>query len=700
MTTCFRRRGYHSFALYKINLVPIRHNSLLSHRALERLPNNLYHKLTQYGQSEVKLVPKIEHAPLYSKVINSEKPFLLNWNPTFKPSQHKLYQLLEAIVFHIICVIEYLKQGKEVPDLHREFFSQVIARSGKSEGSVDCEKLRSRFAIPYNGILKMGLQCFSTISLYINEPYTEDDLVVWIDSCSARSISSSVSLVTENTPAFVLFDILLRSPTFKEQFLVQLELWTHNINYLIAQMRKDTYILKRMLDNLTYYAVMFEPHSLVTLYQSTMDFINSPKTRLLMKLSSAFFDDLIWNLAVYSLRYQKLDPLAIANAQELLMSQIRNFQGTSLSLKGYLGIAIVMSRISYRKGLQVFHVAEKKFRKETCSKKDLLTYYLTKIYLAKTPSEAVNTFKIASNKFDYSSTLWLFFIRKLKYLGVMDEKRAKLFYKQIRNSKVRITNDIIYELLHFVGELNVLEEMFRSVSNGKQVTLDNVFRVRYIQLLKRCESNKEDLPKLQWGPEKGHEFHNFDSVEKYISHIYTSAPAKSIQLIVSYLDYISKWDTARFFKLYKEEVLDRDHLPNAACLKLLLETAKRSEDVKVSDNLLAPQLAIREFQRNVQTTAKSYGISPRDDLWRLYISLLAEFDYVSELSKIMKWWIDLNFRPKKSTILNLLNTLPEEFALRHIKHHQVAKLKKDWYWPTTREFKRFKWLHSLSSVSR
>ncbi|KAI5969072.1 hypothetical protein CANMA_001876 [Candida margitis] len=702
MTICIRRRGYYPLSLYMNRLCSIRHNSILSHRASERLPTNLYHKLTQYGQSEVKLVPKIEHTALYSRVINKDKPFSLNGNPTFKPSQHRLYQLLEANVFHIMCVIECLKQGKDIPQLHNAFFRQIMVRLSKTQEPVVCEKLESKLRIPHSAVLQMGLECFSSITAHIKEPYTEDDLITWIESISAKSVSSSMSLITENTPGFVLFDILLRSPTFKESFLVQYELWTHNIKFLMTQMRKDPYIVKSMLDNMTYYGVMYEPHCLVHLYQTTLDFLISPNTRQQVKLNSKFFDGLIWDLAVYSLRYQKLDPIGIANAQELLMSHVRNSEGGSLSLKGYLGIAIVMSRISYNKGVEIFQVAEKKFAIETSSKKDLLSYYLTKIHLAKTSAEAVNTFKIASNQFDYSSTLWLFFIRKLKYLNVMDEKRAKLFYKQMSSSKVKLTNDIVYELLHFICDFTVLKEMLCSVSNGKQGVLNSAFRARYIQLLQLHEFKKGDFPQLPWDKPELEErnSHNYDSVEDCITYIYTTSPVKPIQLIVTYLRFVSKSDSAKFFKLYQEEILHKDHLPNAACLELLLDTAKGSGDAKVSDNLLAPQLAIREFQRNVKATTKSFGISPRDGLWQSYISLLAEFDYVSELSKIMKWWLDLNFRPKKATILLLLNTLPEEFALRHIKHHQVAKSKKDWDWPTTREFKRSKWLQSKSIVNR
>lgn len=643
----------------------------------------------------MKLVPKIEHISLYSKAISSGRPFLLNGNPTFKPSEHRLFQLLEAVVFHMLCIIDCLKQGKEVPQLHSEFFEQLITRLGEAGGHFDCERIRSRFAIPFNGTLRLGYQCFLLITKHIGQPYTEDDLVTWLESCSAPSITSSVSLVTENTPAFVLFDILLRSPTFKEQFLVQLELWTHNINYLTNQMRKDPNIIKAMLDNLTYYAVMFEPHSLTNIYQTTLGF--SSNVNLRIQLGEAFFNDVIWNLAVYSLRYPRIDPHGIANAQELLMSQIRNIEGRSLSIKGYLGIAIVMSRISYTKGVQIFRIAEKRFSKETSSKKDTLAYYLTKIHFAKSTTEAVNTFKVASNQFDYSSNLWVFFIRKLKYMNVMDKKRAELLFKQICDSKVKVTSDIVFELLPFVEELDVVEKMFHCVSKYTQAAVVSTFRVRYMQLLKGWKLQKLDTLKLPW--EKRDKEHKviFDSVKDCITHIYTTS-SKSMQLIVTYLDYVSSQDTVEFFELYQEEVLDKDHLPNAACLKLILDTAKRAENVQVRDNLFAPQLAIREFQRNVQANAKSLGIFPRDDLWVLYILLLAEFDYISELSKIIKWWIDLHFKPKKSTILCLLAALPEEFALRHIRHHQVAKLKKDWDWPTTREFKRYMWFQDQPKV--
>lgn len=697
MTTCFKRRGYHFLSTFhKTNLQSLRSSSILSHRARERLPAKLYQKLTQYGQTEVKLVPKIEHASLYSKVINSGKPFLVNGNLLFKSSQHRLYQLLEAIVFHIMCVVECLKQDKDVPQLHGEFFNQVRNRFGELEGNVDWDKFNLKFNVKPNVELNLGLECFSLIAMQIKESYTVDDLVIWIDSCSSKSATSSVSLLSDNTPAFVLFDILLRSPRFKELFLVQLDLWTHNINYVMMQSRKDHGILKLMLDNLTYHAVMFEPNSLVVLYQTTLNFVKSPNAGLLTQLNGTFFDDLIWSLAVYSLRYQQIDPTGIANAQELLMSHIKNV-GSSLSLRGYLGIAIVLSRISYDKGVQIFDVAQRKFARETSSKKNVLAFYIAKIYLAKSLKEAVDTFKTASNQFDHSSTLWLFFIRKLKYLNVMDEKWAKLLYQQISKSKVKITSDIIYELLHFVGEFDTLEDMFNALSSEKLVAVDNIFRVKYIQLIQHHKSEMGALPSLSWEFHDQAQSSHWNSIDECISHEYTTSPVKSLQLVVTYLSYISDIDATKFFTLYKKEVIDRDHLPNAACLGLLLRTARRSENIIVGENLFAPQLAIREFQRNVQASGRSFGIFPRDGLWKQYILLLAEFDYVSELSKIIKWWIDLDFKPKKSTILLLLNALPEEFALRHIKHHQVAKLRKDWDWPTTREFKKFKWLQNRSN---
>ncbi|KAI5968924.1 hypothetical protein KGF57_000039 [Candida theae] len=632
--------------------------------------------------------------------MQSLKPFSVSENPAFKLSPHRIHQLLEAIVFHMLCVIECLKQKKEVPQIHLEYFSSIIAQLGHiKDRSFDCQSIQCKFAIPHNDALQSGLQCFCLVTQHIKEPYTEDDLISWIKSCSSKSVTSSLSLVTENTPAFVLFDILLRSPKFKEQFLVQSELWTHNIYYLMTQMKKDPYIIKAMLDNLTYYAVMFESRSLLSIYQTTLDFLNLSRTHI--NLGDAFIDDIIWNLAVYSLRYQKIDPLSIANAQELLMSQIRNKHGRSLTLKGYLGIALVMSRISYSKGISIFRIAEKIFMEKTHSKKDSLVYYLTKIHLSRSASEAVDSFKTASNQFDYSSTLWLFFIRKLKYLKLMDEKRVKMLFKQIYSSKVKVTVDIVFEFLHFAKDFTFLEELFCSVSNSKQTIVQSTFRVKYIQLLQRRKVQEESIPELPWEKcDEEHQNRNFDSIEQCITHIYNTSPVKSMQLIVAFLSYISNHDTVKFFEIYQQEVLDKDHLPSAACLKLLLDTAKESENVRVTDKLVVSQLAIREFQKNVQANTKAMGIFPRDDLWKSYISLLAKFGYISELSKIIKWWIDLNFKPKKATILCLLDTLPEEFALRHIKHHQAAKSKKDWDWPTTREFKKHKWIQGLQTVSK
>ena len=110
-------------------------------------------------------------------------------------------------------------------------------------------------------------------------------------------------------------------------------------------------------------------------------------------------------------------------------------------------------------------------------------------------------------------------------------------------------------------------------------------------------------------------------------------------------------------------------------------------DFEAWDRYRAPQVAIREFQRHVKTTKT--GIEPNEWLWNKYIKLLLKYDYISELSKIMKWWDDLKFEPSKGLLLLLLSALPREFSERHIKHHEKLQLKRDWPWPSIEEFNAF-----------
>lgn len=78
-----------------------------------------------------------------------------------------------------------------------------------------------------------------------------------------------------------------------------------------------------------------------------------------MELGNNFINESIWNLALYSSKYRDLDPTVIANAQELLISYISLVE--KLSFKAYMGITIVIARVSHSKGEKLFQIAERKF---------------------------------------------------------------------------------------------------------------------------------------------------------------------------------------------------------------------------------------------------------------------------------------------------------------------------------------------------
>ena len=64
------------------------------------------------------------------------------------------------------------------------------------------------------------LGCFLLLSSQMKSNYSTEHLVKWIESIQAKSVIESYSYVhnLEEVPKFVLFDVMLRNPQFKEEF--------------------------------------------------------------------------------------------------------------------------------------------------------------------------------------------------------------------------------------------------------------------------------------------------------------------------------------------------------------------------------------------------------------------------------------------------------------------------------------------------
>ncbi|KAI5952804.1 hypothetical protein KGF54_003671 [Candida jiufengensis] len=683
MTLCLTRQRIGLLSrIYPTNSCSLRHNSTLFRRSLDRVPTKLYNKITEQGQSELRLQPKIQYLPLFAKSLQSfGKNVKIQTKYSLRFSQEKLKGALEPIVFHIVCVIESSNQRKSLSSYHREFFNHLLSKIEEPK-QANCNELATRFKVKVNKDLELGVQCFQSISGLLKKPHTIKDLGDWIESIMSSSISKSTPLLSKTTPAFVLLDVVSRNSPFKEQYKTQFELWTHNLRILLRDRQIDDYIVKSVFENLIYFAIMYEPSDLKQLIKLTLDTKSGGS-----KSESKFLSDLIWKLAYFASRHQKIDYMEIANAQEVLVGRIKSshFQ---LTLNGYLGIALVMSELSPAKALKLLEVAERKFLSNTNSNKDLVNYNMTKIWLAKDPEEATNNFKFAIDEFITSSKLWSIFIKKLKKCNILTESRAMLLFKKLIDSKVKVTSELISEILYPIKDYYHMEEIYHLTKNELNNECGKIFLPKYIELLQKFRNDKS-LPQtiFPWDEPlqvaANGKFKGFSSVQEYLDELYHKNSNKSIQFIASYMKSIN--NPREVFEFYEKEIIDKNHSPNALCLGTLIKSAK-----KLNKFDQYTQFAIDEFIKNVKKDNYSTGITPDNLLWFNYISLLAKFNNISELSKILKWWLDINFQPKKITLMQLLYVLPQDFSYRHIKHHEIANSRNDWDWPTVEEYNNFK----------
>ena len=124
--------------------------------------------------------------------------------------------------------------------------------------------------------IHIPLGCFLLLSSQMKSNYSTEHLVKWIESIQAKSVIESYSYVhnLEEVPKFVLFDVMLRNPQFKEEFLLQKDIWLHNLKPFALQRGGQTFILKSIIDNLIYYGIMFELDTLAEILKLPWTFSN------------------------------------------------------------------------------------------------------------------------------------------------------------------------------------------------------------------------------------------------------------------------------------------------------------------------------------------------------------------------------------------------------------------------------------------
>ncbi len=630
-------------------LLGLRNASTFLHRPIGRIPNKLHNELTKFNKNPVKIQPRMEYLPICSKIEHLK----INTDIFKKKSPEKLELMLEPIVFHLICIINNSTQSHLYFERLYEFLGEAPDLSEDVQYVSDITRTSPEK-------LNIPLKCYYIVTQKINRQYNIDELVSWITAIKSRTITESYNSIKQldSPPPFVLFDIMLKNPQFREEFLLQVNIWRDNMRNFALLRLKLVSILKDVLDNLIYYSIMFEPGYLQPIIEESFKFFKSSRTGIHVELGNNFINESIWNLALYSSKYRDLDPTVIANAQELLISYISLVE--KLSFKAYMGITIVIARVSHSKGEKLFQIAERKFSQHKKSQKDLVAYYIARICLCDTPDHLLHVFNVATRKLENSLNIWLFFIRRLNQFGMLDETRSKQILNELVISKISITSDVVTELVRHIDSLVVL----RAMANLVDTKTARLFIKKYVQL---ANNHEGPLPKFPWGEE-----------------ILNSFPTTSIENVGLVLESYAKSNPSKVFEVYKTELIDKGLSPNKTCLGTLLRVACFDGESILWNGFTAPEIAVMEFQKHVKT--KGMGLVPNEWLWGLYTKLLIRYDYVSELSKIMKWWEDLRFEPSKELLLTLLGALPKEFAERHIKHHEKVHLKRDWPWPSIDEF--------------
>ncbi|RLV94894.1 hypothetical protein JA1_001327 [Spathaspora sp. JA1] len=679
--------------------------------------------------SKIAIQPKLPYLYVYSKLVNQGKPNIVigtnGLDNIRKIRSSRLPEILEPITFHMFLVLRETGTSQTEIDQKlkpsQDFFIKVLEGLAPDKSF---EELKNEINIQddieflsksnklHPQALEMGIMAFYVLCKRIGNSYTfQTDLYNWILAIGEHSILQSHARISklENVPIFLLFDLVLRNPLFKEEYILQTELWKGNLRRFSLLYIENVSILKKCIDNLIYFGLMFEPSSIAPTVRETLDFYNSPRGGVSVKIGNDFLNELIWNVSLYASRYIDLSPVLVAGIQELLLKYYHTTPKSTvhdeLSFRAYMGLILMLSRVSQEKAESLFEIAQQKFvAHNNIHKKEEVAYYIAKIWLANNPEDVINLFNQALSKCKLSTKLWLFFIRKLRSLGLLDQNRSLTILSKIVDSGLFIPKDLITELLHPVKDIRILEEMYLILRKSKKPKdWTSSLLPRYISLLYRNDYSVDELPRtiFPWDKDIAHlggRYRGLDSRIEYARYLYINhIPFKSVYYIGMMLEGEAKVDLTNIFSLYKSELLDKNLSPNNQCLGVLVQVATKVGSAQTWNNMSPPQVAVNQFHTFVRANdSETLGILPDDVLWIKYITLLSKFEYISELAKIMKWWDDLKYCPSKIVLLELLSAVPQEHAKRHIEHH--AKLQREskdfaghnWPWPTYDEFEGYR----------
>lgn len=755
----------------------------LNERTRERGQRLFYHDTvrsnTRYNSSKIVIQPTIRH--LIVRLRGGDNSQLITLGSSLKDGLRP-QDVLEPIVFHIMLTLEDLKSSttysaqmkEQLQQMQQTIDSRFInAKEASSlEREVDVEMFLRDAGAPVlprdNELVDSLRQCLisflaisKSLSLQrypskqrkrllqegmVKPKYTvKDDLVPWILSLSATSVSKSCEVITNvsNIPAFVTSNILLRSPTSSNEFYLQLDIWTTFQSEIMKSYFKKPSYLVDIIENLLFFGVLYDASKTPDIFTTTLEFMSTNEADqinfkfLSPKLINLWIWRVVFNYFRSVLHSHHRDSSQIIKTQEILVSLLshKKIVGEDtnphihLNLEGHMGIVLAIRYISAKKAENLFNIADVKFLRNhnlhSISKQESSPYLCTKIVLLATAEELVHNFNTAILEYPHKSFLWLALIKKLIEFDLLTTTRSMKILNQLveQTDRIIITKDIIQHLLIPIQTLddinmiitNLLHERKPSVS-PLFGSLSNYIFPKYLSILYKNPDTTSPVnfldvwPRNETVPVPVGQLTNVE-VARYMYEHCTQRKTSNIVGIM--LNGEAKCQPDKVYDLYKQ-AFGHKTMPDESSLVALLTASMRTTNSKEKSSYLmwgelyAPQVSIGEFKKHVARDTSpvsdldSANIYPSAKLWQLYIIVLDKYDYTAELADIIHWWESLHYKPNAKTLLMLLASLPEQFGERYIQHnekvnqdHQAVSPTKtanvnNWPWPTLSELRDYR----------
>lgn len=633
------------------------------------------------------------------------------------PTFYREFNVLETLLFHILtCLhsapedVTWLHKQQEHLSFLQGLFSGAFPESkklkywtGKPSFVVTRKDLESfvsnfrsvaddlgsnnpEFSVIQMSILSQAMQC---IALACPSVLGAQNLLPWLRSLSAPTILRACAELSElsDIPAFVTSDILHRTPMEPNEFHLQLELWNIFKGDIAITYHSKTLAspIPSILQNLAVQAINWNCSSLPQLVENAIAYFTSTLSGYKFNIFHVnFCNDFIFLVAFASIK-NGLSNRSIAPIIKTQATLVKYLTNKKLSQKGYIGIVLAISHESTEKANKLFETALAHFPSYTshCA--------ITKIYLSSTVEELMHHFNHEINRFPQCSNAWLVLIKKLIFFELLTEKRSQKLLVDLLNYSGRlvISKEIILDLLLLVNTIHGIELFIKTLSRAQLfLPFRNTILTKYMLLLYKYSDQpsifKPFLNQLCPGET------NLNSART----LYRQIQWKSSTTVGIMLNGEVNHQPEKIYELYLQE--SKFAAPNEAILNALLRASLKRPSGKplIWGDLFASQIAVHEFKLNVAESMASLKsvpglIVPSDKLWRSYIKCLIQADYIPELAEIIRWWEELQFQPKKSTLVLLLQGLPREFVERHIKHaHATGKTNGfllAWPWPGSEE---------------